>query len=371
MIKLIILLSFSFLFYHNLYSQAWVSYDFQSGKLDTLDFISSDIPLPVYKIPDGSVRLDTVDLSKDFIDKVPVSEIIGSYNYPLSTTVRLVHEGIDGDKPFCSGFMVGSKYVASASHCSVNNNSPYDLIRTESVRIEPAYDLGKINLIYGYANVRKVYCYIGEHPIRRDLMIYELDSEIGFETGWLNLIVGDSSLNNTLAYKLSYPMIKEAWHDVDYNGDTLYYTKTRLLKDQNRWRSTHNIQASRGESGSTLISLDTINNQYNSIGILSFGAWLHYALAPDDIKWYSGIINILSGVESHDFDKDLTVYPNPTRSITSIKPANSNTVYKVYDFKGQFILEVNGISFDASKLSSGMYYIVDDNGNSEPFQVLN
>lgn len=120
-----------------------------------------------------------------------------------------------------------------------------------------------------------------------------------------------------------------------------------------------------------MYSADTaqiISNGFQSLNIISGTSniinMLPYSVIVVDFLLNSSIIDIPTN------ETNIELFPNPTDNSLKLKNIDANTIYEIYNSKGQLVIEnlYNGNSVDVSNLEAGAYMIVlTDKKNNIPY----
>jgi hypothetical protein len=326
-----------------------------------------------------------------FTDYSPAHNYYSVDHYPVRTAVKLFFIVNDSLKQKCSGILVARNYILTDCHCIGDYDSNRVFQFQDSISVSPAFDNGKENSVFGKSLGIEYITFMSNMKDywHKDIALIKLKEEIGNKTGWVGIAFSkdDSYYGNKVFHKFSYPGVVEPAYDSTkiFNGDTLYYNYGVLDFVENDWLG-YNILGIRGQSGSSLIYTD--NEEYYSIGTLIFSMInQHIRITPEIFYAFKSIISSSSsnventkGIISSYYLSE--AYPNPFNPRTKINyvlPGTCLVRLKVYDVLGREVQTlVNGvqtqgkheITFDGSRLSSGMYMYSLQSGNYIIFKKM-
>ena len=296
----------------------------------------------------GIYTSSIVDLSLDvpqenlhehtsFTNKVPAQKVADIRHFPFSTTIKLVivHNGelFHG----CSAVMISSRHILTAAHCFIDFSTPND-VEIDSVFAVPMYDNGSPQTGIPKGKIQKLY-FFEDWSVSKgeDIMVLELEKPIGEMTGWLGIGYHKEDLffESNNFHKLSYPGSQLFDDDIEYNGDTMYYSYGRLGFVPNQ--PTYNYLAvpshfggRPGESGSSIIYTNN-DNVYTTYGVLNFVSNYRHSRIQD---WQFYAIKSVIEKDTEPIKPtkaivDVTVYPNPTPDRVHLKFADFTADYTI------------------------------------------
>jgi hypothetical protein len=171
-------------------------------------------------------------------------------------------------------------------------------------------------------------------------------------------------------------MIPSHWQDVKYNGDTLYYTRTRTAINKHLISSGYGMVGSPGESGSPFIYVNKDSGVIYALGALSWAAsYGHYRIKDADIRWASQIINKFATIAEGREALGLEIFPNPAHGYCRISGRYSENgqpgSFRVIDMNGREVASINSDGFDSSALANGVYILQPVTGRGTVFTVAN
>lgn len=366
------------------YARHIISYDFESGKFDTLDAVE----LTSAKSFDATPQMQTLDrlgievLPKDidysednlvpstlFSKPIVASENFDIQKYPISTAVKLFNTNNGGRGDLCSGVMISERHVLSSAHCvfqayttNVNIKSvtaeiffdvSLDIERTYSSRVKKIYFMEDWNISFG-----------------EDMAIFELEENIGSMSGWMSIGYNedDSYFENMHMHKLAYPSYNTPFNDFPFNGDTLYYSHGNIdFVNENFLGVKKHLSGVGGESGSPIFEHVEGENCI-AYGVLTWlGNYSHSRFNKERYYAFSDIIaenEISTAIHESYEDVRLNLYPNPATSYINLRFNSSvpkNTIASIYDVNGR-LLHRSGINSSETKISienlpKGMLYL--------------
>lgn len=264
-------------------------------------------------------------------------------DFPLRSAVKLFSVSNDSLVDLCSGMMISTKHVLTAAHCVCAFNS--DSLVVDSVIAIPAYNNGEIHPVFGMSAVQRVYIFKGMNVATDDMAILELNRTLGYATGWIGIGYqeNDTLLLDGNMYKLSYPALTNTNVDPkEYNGDTLFYNYGVVNFASSTNLGISGTSGIAGESGSSLLKIDSAGSEVTSYGTLTFSNslvhsrivdWQYYSL-------YNVIANALSQEElSVSPESRWSVYPNPSSSIVFLQGGMglAHPRVEVYSVHGQLV----------------------------------
>lgn len=175
---------------------------------------------------------------------------------PWQTIVKL-YITWGADTYIGSGVMIDKNHVLTAGHCV------YDIFLggwADSIKIIPGMDNG--NEPYGHAWATDMRCYLdwrSFHNHQHDFAVLTLDSDIGLQTGWMELYTSNasSSVYTGDLNVAGYPA------DLDY-GLNMYwdYDVGRYANEYNHW---YYLDTTGGMSGSPVWIFDGVNQYVISV----------------------------------------------------------------------------------------------------------
>lgn len=302
--------------------------DFFSGK-----YSQSKVDLSL-EIPQENLHQNT-----HFTNKSPAKEFANVYDFPFSATIKLVIEN-DGELYHgCSAVMISSRHVLTAAHCFIDISTPNEVM-IDSVYAVPMYDNGLPQTSIPKSLISKIYFFedwnVGNGE---DILVLELEKPIGEMTGWFGIGYNEDNtfFEENNFHKLSYPGDKLFDDDVDYNGDTMYYSYGRLGFLSNNSSDNYlgvpsHFGGRPGESGSSIFYTNN-EDVYTTYGVLNFVSNYRHSRIQD-WQFYA----IKSVIEAH------TIPIEPTNSIVEVSifpnPTADRVNLKFDDFTDEYIISV-------------------------------
>ncbi len=312
-----------------------------------------------------------------FTRRKKASDVYDINNYPIRTSVKLfsMYEG----KLYyiCSGSLVGDNFVLTAAHCVSEIDENF--LKGDSIFVAPVFNNGDYSNKFEPSYVNKIFFLKDWRLGDTDLALLQLEKNIGKSTGWLSIGFDrvDSSFQDGIFFKFSYPGTKGYDSTENYNGSDLYFYYG--LSDD---VSTYNYGAKGtygilGESGSSLIKIKN-KLEYTTYGALSFAAHLRHSRMDNEIFYtFKSILedDFITDVADISTPNGYSIYPNPSSNSIRI---NSQQLYAqgiatLIDSQGRELNKISNFNsnddIDISYLSTGLYYLRIENGNRT--QILN
>lgn len=320
------------------------------------------------------------DKNKDytFSNVQPADQLPGFPNYPASTIVKLFlnfFNPANGQMNFatCSGVLIHPGYILTGGHCV---KSKFDSSYAVSCTVVPAYNLGKRP--FGLTTTTNWYSFTQwtqNGNLDYDIAIMGLSSPLGNTTGWLDLAYhsNDSFFTSTsnVFYSFGYPGSDPIGNPVFEEGERMYYMYGNMdfIKPANS--ICHNNIGYQGQSGSGLFYQDSTNSR-KVYGVLSHGNLFppyhtcHCRMDSFMFEHFNSIIQTLSTAETENNNKQILLYPNPTREILTINFGDisfNKCIVRLFDLNGSQISEKiiyrsNSLTtFDLSSFPMGTYII--------------
>lgn len=313
-----------------------------------------------------------------FSNVQPADQLNGFPDYPVSTIVKLFlnfFNPVNGQMNFatCSGVLIHPGYILTGGHCV---KSKFDSSYAVSCTVIPAYNLGKRP--FGLTTTTNWYSFsqwTQNGNLDYDIAIMSLSSPIGNTTGWLELGFhpNDSFFTSPLNvfYSFGYPGSDPLGNPVFEEGERMYYMYGNMdfLKQANS--ICHNNIGYQGQSGSGLFYQDSSNNRM-VFGVLSHGNLFppyhtcHCRMDSFMFKHFNNIIQPVSTAENKNSEKQILLYPNPTKEIFTINFGDisfNKCNVRLFDVNGFQISEKtiyasNSLTtFDLSSFPMGTYII--------------
>lgn len=211
------------------------------------------------------------------IDDEDRIRITPTTSYPWSSIVRLfVTWGTYNS--YGTGVMIDKNHVLTAGHCVYSHSRGG---WADSIKAVPGADNG--NEPYGHAwaiNMRSYSRWINNADGEHDFALITLDSDIGLQTGWMDLYTSlpSSSIYSGLLNTAGYP------YDLD-SGNNMYWTS-----ESGGYTSEYNhyfyLDIEGGQSGSPVWIYDGINRYVISIVTASWiGLDINYGTRIDTNKF--------------------------------------------------------------------------------------
>ena len=311
-----------------------------------------------------SQNVTTLDTSLVGGNFVRLQNVDQTTTYPISTAVRLLSIGEDGEPNICSGTMVSSRHILTSAFCFLERgNHSFD---TDSIMVFPGFNNGAENPIFGAHLVSKAYTFL-DWNVGTDFLILELDDDVGVDTGWLGVAYDDNDdeLRDQIYHKYSYPAFARfTVFDGDVNGDTLYYSYGLYDRVDNYiGTSFPDPEGFIGEAGSPIF-LANDNDGFRILGTFTWSSFLHSRIR--ELEFW-GMLNVIEpflttateDIENNDFE----IYPNPADNQVNIELENAGQDYTltIYSELGVSVYnkEVRDkVQIDLTQWPVGLYHAV-------------
>ncbi|MGD8780193.1 MAG: T9SS type A sorting domain-containing protein [Ignavibacteria bacterium] len=379
-----------------------VNYNIESQILDTIPSFEFDYSKTSdYTYWDYGVNNEIESLNLEqpsntynnsgFTDYYPAQNYFNIDNYPIRTAVKIFHIVNDTLKQKCSGTLVSKNYVLTDCHCIGEYDSLGTFIFEDSIYIYPAFDNGNENPLWGSTKALEYVTFSKNMNgyYRNDIALIKLEDSLGLRNGWIGIGFNEDEtfFGDNVFHKLSYPgTVDIADSTRIYNGDTLYYNYGKLDLIDDEWLG-YGINGIGGQSGSSLFY--TNNEEYYSLGTQVWTIYSRHIRINREIfySFKSIIDNTVTsiGVPNPVIDKFYlsNAYPNPFNPVTNIEyiiAEESKVSINVYNLLGELVATLYDgyrprgtykVSFDGTKLSSGLYiYVMKANDFIDSKKVL-
>jgi hypothetical protein len=297
--------------------------------------------------------------------KRKVSDDYDITKYPFRTSVKLFFVNEGEFISSCSGSLIGQKHVLLSAHCIAKRES-YNLIN-DSLFITPIFDNNEFNKVFEGSFVKKIYISNNWFRGDGDFAILELEKSIGSETGWISFGFdnNDTTLQDGIFYKFSYPGMFWEPDSIDYDSSDLYYSFGKCNFVYSNSIGSVGTSGVPGESGSSFIKLKN-NIEYTTYGVLNWSSDLkHSRIMQEHFYTFKSIIDedFITDVKTKSETEDVSIYPNPVVDKFSILSRNNFRFNKIeiVDISGRKILEFENYNtedyIDMSNLDSGNYFL--------------
>jgi V8-like Glu-specific endopeptidase len=355
-------------------------FDLKNHRIDSIVNLPYDSTKPVDKTNfyagtfndqiatlEQQVPVNNIYPGSQFTRKKRASSDYDVTKYPIRTTIKMFYVQNDTVNDLCSGSFVSRSYVLTAAHCVAGLNS--NTLLFDSIYVCPGFDNGIANNPFPCSWVQKIFIFKNWSMNGDDFALLQLEEPVGELTGWISIGYNtlDSSLQNGIFYKFSYPAITNfAIDSTEYNGDTLYYNYGKIDIISKNFIGINHARANQGESGSSIIKVEN-NLEYTSYGVLSFSSNLmHSKLNNWSYSYLESVIHndLSQGVQEEMNENSFTISPNPSSDKIRVKHNPKIDIRELFitDVYGRQVLSVpiDGLRSDIeiSRFPEGIYFMI-------------
>jgi len=308
------------------------------------------------------ISLETGIPNNNFVRLLNVEQ---TSSYPISTAVKIVSVQNGQKECSCSGTMISKRHILTAAHCFLEVS--FNNLTADSLLVFPGFNNGVENDVFGNHFVIKAYSFVDWTLNGNDIMVLEINNDLGLKTGWLGVAFNndDNELRDMVYYKYSYPCSTQfTQYEGKLNGDTLYYSYG-IYDIVDKFISSQFPEPDGfiGESGSSIFLNN--KNSYNVYGVLTWSGRLKHSRIDDWEFW--GISNILDNqltTSTINFDElKIELYPNPcvNRINVDINISEQISIINIYSKLGVLMfsqLVEDKIEIEIDKWPTGMYHVL-------------
>lgn len=346
------------------------SFDFEQQAMDSF-YVDSIVSQEAKQTPHNTAGLEIQYLDEvkpvvnvwpnsQYTKKQLASDDLDLDKFPASTAIKLFYQRDNWLHSLCSASMISNEHLLTSMHCLAQPQT--EIIKYDTIWACPTYDGGAFDEDLDCVMITHAYFLSNWSVSNEDMTVLRLAEPLGLQTGYLGVGYepNDAKLFHKQYAKFSYPGVPELGGNIDYNGDSLYFSWGEINMVGKHSLGVLDAIASQGESGSSLFAYRN-NQSYTIFGVLNYSHDMRHVRI--DKALFTMIQHVITeelwASASEAKEASVSIYPNPTTGIVYLDSDQQELTHvQLYDGSGNMVnAPWNSDYLDLSELSSGMYLL--------------